>query len=101
MRIASALRVVESRTHAGPPCMAHAVESIGYRVPRTPIDATVHSVFAHACNIAWRYTLLTLCTAHGAQGPNVLRLAAGGPGDLRAWLEVGERVEGTGRRLRT
>ena len=81
--------------------MAHAVESVGYRFPRTPIVATVHSVFARACNIAWRDTLLTLCTAHGAQGPNVLRLAAGGPADLRAWLEVGERLDGTGRCLRT
>ncbi|HUP07215.1 MAG TPA: DUF2877 domain-containing protein [Caldimonas sp.] len=79
--------------------MAHVVESIGYHVPRTPIVATVHSVFERACNLSWRDTLLTLCHANAAPGPLVLHLAADEPADFRRLLEAGERVEGTGRRL--
>jgi len=79
----------------------HAIESIGHRVPRVPFAGRVHSVFARACNIEWRDTLLTLCTAGGAPGPAVLLLAKGGPADLRALVDAGERVQGDGRWLRT
>jgi len=75
------------------------VESIGYLVPRTPFIGRIHSVFARACNIEWRDRLLTLCTAEGAHGPVVLRIASGGPADLRALLHEGSRVEGDSDRL--
>ncbi len=70
-----------------------AVETVGYLVPRTPFTGRVHSVFAQACNVACNGTLLTLCTWRVGIGPLTVRLAGGGPQDLREWLEVGERID--------
>ena len=69
-----------------------AVESIGYLVPHTEFMARIHSVFARACNIACRDTLLTLCAAGAGQGPTTLTLAHRVP-DLRELFHVGERVQ--------
>ena len=56
-----------------------AVESIGYLVPRTDFVGRIHSVFAHACNIACHDTLLTMCASGAGEGPTTLRLAHGAP----------------------
>jgi len=78
-----------------------AIESIGYLVPRAPFSGRIHSVFARACNIEWGDRLLTLCTGQGAQGPGVLRIASGGPADMRALLHEGSAYEGDRDRLRS
>ena len=72
---------------------AFAVDSIGYLVPRGDFSGHVHSVFAQACNIARRDTLLTLCAPGVGEGPTLLRLARGAPPDLRAVFDVGEPVD--------
>src|SRR5664279_6109957 len=69
--------------HANTRRVALAVESIGYLVPRTDFTGRVHSVFAQACNLACKDTLLTLCASGAGDGPATLRLACGAPDDLR------------------
>ncbi len=77
------------------------VDAVGYRVPAAHFTGRVHSVHARACNVAAHGTLLTLCAPGAAHGPLTLRLARGGPDDLRAVLEAGEPVQGGPHALRT
>lgn len=73
--------------------VALAVESIGYLVARTVFTGRVHSVFAHASNLECHDRLLTIAAAAIGDGPATLRLARGGPADLRELLDVGERID--------
>ena len=77
------------------------VASVGYLVPRSAFDGSVHSVFAHACNLASEHGLLTVCASGAGNGPTVLRLASGAPVDLRDHFEVGERFDAPDGALRT
>jgi hypothetical protein len=77
-----------------------AVESIGYLVPRSNFIGQDHSVFASACNIACRDTLLTLCAIDAGRGPTMLTLAHHAP-DLRQLFDAGERVRCRDAHLRT
>jgi hypothetical protein len=74
------------------------VESIGYLVPGPSFDGTVHSVFARACNIACRDSLLTLVAPGVAAAPTALVLARGA-NDLRSRYRVGDAVARRGTRL--
>ena len=67
------------------------VESIGYLVPGPSFDGTVHSVFARACNIACRDSLLTFVAPGVAAAPTALVLARGA-NDLRSRYRVGDAV---------
>lgn len=73
--------------------IALAVASIGCLVPRIGFTGRVHSTFAQACNLVCNDRLLTIAAHAIGDGPATLRLAAGGPADLREWLEIGERVD--------
>jgi hypothetical protein len=75
------------------------VESIGYLVP-TQFVGRVHSVFSHACNIACRDTLLTLCAADAGRGPTTMTLAQRAPG-LRRLFDSGARVRCLDGRMRS
>ena len=77
------------------------VDRVGYLVPPARFAGRVHSVHARACNVAAQGTLLTLCTPGAANGPLTLRLAGGGPDDLRQLLDAGELVEVRPGALRT
>jgi hypothetical protein len=100
-------RSLSSRTRVEPyndACMPRtilAVETIGYLVARTDFAGRIHSVFAQACNVACQGRLLTLCTRRAGNGPLTLRLAGGGPQDLRELLAIGERVDASQGCLRT
>jgi Protein of unknown function (DUF2877) len=78
------------------------VLSHGYLVPRHDnLAGQVHSVFAHACNLACDAPagvgLLTLCTSALPDAPTALRLAQGvGDADLRTLFRVGDPVSGSG-----
>jgi hypothetical protein len=77
------------------------VDTVGYRVSPARFSGRVLSVHAHACNVATEGTLLTLSTPGAAHGPSTLRLAGGGPHDLRELIDPGEPVEGSAGTLRT
>jgi hypothetical protein len=67
------------------------IERIGYLAPQEFVGA-VHSVFAQACNVAWRDSLLTLVRPALADGPTVFVLGADAPADLRAVFGRGEAI---------
>src|SRR4051812_31577899 len=73
------------------PRLAVVLESIGYLVPRVEFRGRVHSVFAHACNLAAGGTLLTVHA--GSDAPATLRLARATRLDLRNHFEVGEAID--------
>jgi hypothetical protein len=68
------------------------VRSLGYLVPRDDYAGRVHSVFAHACNIDARGSMLTLVAADGDDAPAALRLAPGAPADLSLVFARGEPI---------
>jgi len=74
------------------------VESIGYLVPGPLFDGTVHSVFARACNIACRDSLLSLVAPGAAAAPTAFVLARG-VDDLRSRYRIGDAVARRGARL--
>jgi hypothetical protein len=89
------------RRRAEPPRTVIAVETIGYLVARSDFSGRIHSVFAQACNVVRSGTLLTVCRGSAGNGPLALRLADGGPADLRELFEPGERVGGSARCLQS
>jgi hypothetical protein len=74
------------------------VESIGYLVPGPWFEGTVHSVFARACNIACRDSLLTLVAPGMAAAPMAFVLARDAD-DLRSRYRIGDAVTRRGTRL--
>jgi hypothetical protein len=68
------------------------VTRLGYRVPRTQFDGTVHAVFARACYIECGDTLLTLVAATLADGPTTLLLGREAAADLRSAFCRGDVV---------
>ena len=68
------------------------VGRIGHLVPATSFDGIVHSVFAHACNIAFNGGLLTVVASELADGPAVWRLAGNAAPDFRHLFALGERL---------
>jgi hypothetical protein len=77
------------------------VETIGHLVPRGDFTGRVHSVFAHACNVACDGTLITLAARGAGNSPTTLLLGPGAPADLRHSFDVGEPIERRGGRMRT
>lgn len=81
----------------GAPRLRLRVASIGHLVARKGFAGRVHSVFAHACNIACGDTLLTLLDAGGDGGPTMLVLAPDAAAhDLRSLFDIGEAITGRG-----
>jgi len=69
-----------------------AVEAVGHLVPPSELAGRVHSTFAHACNIEYGSTLITLVAAAAGNGPTLLRLRVGGAPDLRRCFDDGEPI---------
>jgi hypothetical protein len=75
--------------------------SIGYLVPRGDFIGTVHSVFAHACNLATADSLLTLATLPGSDAPTTIVLGDETVPDLRQHFEVHAALRCRGGVLRS
>jgi hypothetical protein len=82
--------------HAARPARAFSAASRGYLVPAAPFDATVHSVYRSACNLAHGDTLIILAVFASPEGPTTVRLDAAGSIDLRDWFHPGEAVTSRG-----
>jgi len=102
--VAASAAWLTAMTHARAPrgsSATWAVACVGHLAPTTDFDGTVHSVFAHACNIAASCGLLTIVVRGLADGPTVWRLATDHPGDFRHLFRRGERLRRRGARAAT
>jgi hypothetical protein len=86
-----------SRMTNAPPARLQ-VRRVGYLVP-AGFDGIVHSVYARACNVTAKGSLVTLVAPPIADGPTTLLLENDGIVDLRTCLEAGERIVRQGDRI--